>query len=54
VLGLTIWLSARLRNHYRKKRFEQEHPGGEPATGTVAVEIPTTGGLTVSPPRDPG
>ena len=25
VLGLTIWLSARLRNHYRKKRFEQAH-----------------------------
>jgi membrane protein DedA with SNARE-associated domain len=25
VLGLSIWLSARLRNHYRKKRFEQAH-----------------------------
>jgi membrane protein DedA with SNARE-associated domain len=31
VLGLSIWLSARLRNHHRKKRFEQEHRRDEAA-----------------------
>ena len=35
VLGLSIWLSARLRNHYRKKRFEREH--GKPADAPAAL-----------------
>ena len=49
VLGLTIWLSARLRNHYRKKHFEEEHPASaapaepEPTPeATVLAAPPTT------------
>lgn len=38
VLGLTIWLSARLRNHYRKKHFLAEHPEAvAAATGADAT-----------------
>lgn len=36
VLGLVIWLSARLRNHYRKKRFEEQHPAPEGTGPEVA------------------
>ena len=37
VVGLSIWLSARLRNHYRKQRFEREHRG-DPAAADPAGE----------------
>jgi membrane protein DedA with SNARE-associated domain len=43
VLGLTIWLSARLRNHYRKKHFVEEHAGSPaPAAETEAVPAAVT------------
>ena len=55
VLGLTIWLSARLRNHYRTKHFEEEHPASpaaaEPAATPEARALaapPTTGGPSAS------
>jgi hypothetical protein len=47
VLGLTIWLSARLRNHYRKKHFAETHPV---AVATAAEAEPTAdGGLAAEP-----
>ncbi len=38
VLGLSIWLSARLRNHYRTKRFAQEHGLSGPAAAPEAID----------------
>jgi membrane protein DedA with SNARE-associated domain len=56
VLGLTIWLSARLRNHFRTKHFAKEHPAAltTAAEETVAPEPsalaaePATGKQTAS------
>lgn len=48
VLGLSIWLSARLRNHYRKKRFEQVHRAAAEAAGPCSAAegpiVPAGGG----------
>ena len=43
VLGLSIWLSARLRNHYRTKRFaaEHDHAAATPVAATLLAEVPT-------------
>jgi len=50
VLGLSIWLSARLRNHYRKKRFDAEHLSQPPpAPPTAAVVAPAVTGLEAEP-----
>jgi len=40
VLGLSIWLSARLRNHYRTKRFAAEHDhAAAPVAATLLAEV---------------
>lgn len=48
VLGLSIWLSARLRNHYRTKRFaaEHDHSPAVPIAATLLAEVPA------DPPRE--
>lgn len=56
VLGLTIWLSARLRNHYRKKHYVEEHTHStgtaieaDAATEPAALDAaPATGKPTAS------